>query len=79
MIKKTIGIVCAAAIVALLVFTVLHRDRYRSMLFDAAERAVPAREAAAPRPATARQTDEPADGTAAQPAAAPTDAAAPAH
>lgn len=49
MIKKTIGIVCAAAIVALLVFTVLHRDRYRSMLFDAAERAVPAREAAAPR------------------------------
>lgn len=51
MIRKTIGIVCAAAIVALLVCTVLHRDRYRSMLFDGAERAVPQRESAAARPA----------------------------
>lgn len=34
MIRKWLGRLFAAAVVALLVFAVLHRDRYRSLLFD---------------------------------------------
>ncbi|WP_290508711.1 hypothetical protein [Alistipes sp.] len=42
MIRKWLGRLFAAAVVALLVFTVLHRDRYRSLLFDAAPAATEA-------------------------------------
>ena len=32
MIKRVIGLLAAAAVVAIVVLTVLHRDRYRSMI-----------------------------------------------
>ena len=34
MIKKLIGLLAAAGIIAVLVFAILHRANYRSMLFD---------------------------------------------
>lgn len=34
MIKKLIGLLAAAGIIAVLVFAILHRNNYRSMLFD---------------------------------------------
>lgn len=46
MIKKIFGLLAAAAILALLVVTVLHRDRYRSWCFAPAAEPAPA--AAAP-------------------------------
>ena len=33
-VKKLIGLLAAAGIIAVLVFTVLNRDTYRSMVFD---------------------------------------------
>lgn len=35
MIKKLIGIVAALAVIAVIVVTALHRERYRSMVFSA--------------------------------------------
>ncbi len=47
MIRKWSGRIAAAAIVALLVFAVLHRGQYRSLLFgDKTETAAPEHEAA---------------------------------
>ena len=37
MIKKIFGMLLAAAILALLVLTVLHHDNYRSMIWDGAD------------------------------------------
>ena len=37
MIKKIFGMLAAAAILALLVLTVLHHDNYRSMIWDGAD------------------------------------------
>lgn len=37
MIKKIFGMLVAAAILALLVLTVLHHDNYRSMIWDGAD------------------------------------------
>ncbi|HJC52709.1 MAG TPA: hypothetical protein H9933_05110 [Candidatus Alistipes merdavium] len=37
MIKKIFGVLAAAAILALLVLTVLHHDNYRSMIWDGAD------------------------------------------
>ena len=41
MIKRVIGLLAAAAVVAIVVLTVLHRDRYRSMVDPATADAVP--------------------------------------
>ena len=59
MIKRVIGLLAAAAVVAVVVLTVLHRDRYRSMVEPApsAEQQLPAQpEAPEPAPAQAAST-----------------------
>lgn len=50
MIKRVIGLLAAAAVVAVVVLTVLHRDRYRSMV----ERTENAARQQAPEPAPAQ-------------------------
>ena len=50
MIKRMIGVVAALAVAAVIVWTVMHRDAYRSMCFDASE---PATAAAGPVRASA--------------------------
>lgn len=50
MIKRVIGLLAAAAVVAVVVLTVLHRDRYRSMI----ERTENAARQPAPEPAPAQ-------------------------
>lgn len=50
MIKRMIGVVAALAVAAVIVWTVMHRDAYRSMCFDASE---PATAAAGPARASA--------------------------
>ncbi len=59
MIKRVIGLLAAAAVVAIVVLTVLHRDRYRSMVEPApsAVQQSPAQpEALEPAPAQADST-----------------------
>lgn len=53
MIKKLIGIVAALAVIAVIVLTVLHRDRYRSMVFGSERSEAPARASAPTGPADA--------------------------
>lgn len=56
MIKRMIGAIAALAVAAVIVWTAVHRDAYRSMLFDGAE---PAAERmvvpAAPEPAASEE------------------------
>lgn len=40
MIKRMIGVIAALAVAAVIVWTVMHRDAYRSMCFDGPEPAV---------------------------------------
>lgn len=63
MIKKIFGLLAAAAILALLVVTVLHRDRYRSWCFAPTAEITPAAPAATPAkaPENAAHQPEPAD------------------
>ncbi len=58
MIKKIFGLLAAAAILALLVVTVLHRDRYRSWCFAPAAETVPAAPAEVAPPAAVAPVSE---------------------
>ena len=72
MIKRLLGWILSMAVVALLVVTVLHRDRYRSMLPERLPEAAPAAVSSAELPVQEeRRTPVPVPTQAVAPAPAP--------